>query len=42
MLGELWHMPPWEVREEAPLLWVIRQAEFSNLRAKIEKAGSKG
>lgn len=42
MLGELWHIPPWEIREKAPLTWVLRQAEFSNFRAKIEKAKSKG
>jgi len=34
-LGELWHIPPWKL-QKAPLVWIIRAAEYYGLRAKIK------
>ena len=35
-LAEIWNIPPWEV-EEAPLIWVTRQAEYNRLRDAMRK-----
>jgi hypothetical protein len=37
-LAEKWHIPPWEIENEAPLLWVARQSALSEvLASKVEK-----
>jgi len=33
VLADKWHMPPWEVAENAPLIWVARQNALDEARA---------
>jgi len=35
VLAELWNKAPWEV-EKAPLIWIIRAAEYYKLRETIK------
>jgi len=37
----MWGMPPWKVMD-APLVWIVRQAEYGALRQKIENIRLKG
>jgi hypothetical protein len=32
-LAEKWHMKPWEVAEETPLIWVARQSVLDEILA---------
>lgn len=32
-LAEKWHMKPWEVETDAPLIWVERQGALDEIRS---------